>query len=1143
MRLGKLILPLLLVLCCVLEARAADPAFVGILAYALEDEAQARLQLSDETLQKLREVIAAREQQAISLALSIKDLPREQRNARLEPFVRESEKQGLALLTLEQRSMLRQYLVYRSGMASLAQAEVAAVLELSQDQQSAVQRLLNEREQEMLRGGERERRLARAKYERQLRSLLSREQLAAWQQMAGVAGDTLVAISEQDPQERESSPGQSEPTAEQEAPADSDDGQAGATPEQAQESKDQGDVKLRFSFRYQPWEDVLNWLSEEADLSLQSDLVPEGTFNYSDSRAYTPTEAIDLINGVLLTRGYTLVRRGRLLTVMNLEDEIPDVLVEFVPVEKLDQRGEFELLKTVFQLSKMEPSTAEAEIRQLLGPGRTMVVMPQSQQVMVTETAGKLRMIRDVIDRVENPDKYRTGKVVEINLKHITAEEVFSLVRPHLGLEEEQLTGEGISLSANAVGTRIFAAGDQAKLTILQEIVERADESVVGDTATTVAEQPQLQTYQIRAATPEQVLAVLQTLLAGLPDVRLDIDTANRKLIALARPTEHKTIQATLQELEGEAPQADIIPLNRLDPETALSLINTFFPSAEEGGTNAPIVTADPVTMKLYIRGTATQVAQIRELLSKIEGPEARGPGGNVRVLPFTGGSALEAIQRAERLWTGRNPIRMNIPAEASGPGNIQLKSLGTEPRAEPPAGEADSQDKPSMPAPTRDTSGQSNRSRVTRASTPAMDYQFVAQDTGEEPSPSDQSYAEIRVEVTPAGIVIASDDEEALDRFEDLVRRFMALDSGQPDFNVFFLKFAKADVARQLLQDILGGTSTGGGGNLLGDVASNLIGGPLGSLLGGGGGGGEESSTVTTIQASGAVSIVADPRLNALVVQAVPADIRMIEQLLKVIDREGSITEVYTAGMPRIIPVIYTSAADVASVVKEAFADRMSGGGGGASRGGGNQQAQAAEFIRALRGGGRGGRGGGNEARGEEAKMTVAVDSRSNSLIVTAPEQLYLQVRALVEQIDQAGVESTESIQVLSTKNNPELIQQALAKIYGLQSGTTTAGGTRSSSTSGSSTPGGPSSASDIQARIQAFQALRGSGAFGGSRGGFGGGDTGGRGGFGGGTTGGRGGFGGFGRGGTGFGGFRGGGTSGRGGGTTGGRGGRGGR
>ena len=38
--------------------------------------------------------------------------------------------------------------------------------------------------------------------------------------------------------------------------------------------------------------------------------MPKGTFNYTDDRQYTPAQAIDLLNNVLATKGYLLVRRG-----------------------------------------------------------------------------------------------------------------------------------------------------------------------------------------------------------------------------------------------------------------------------------------------------------------------------------------------------------------------------------------------------------------------------------------------------------------------------------------------------------------------------------------------------------------------------------------------------------------------------------------------------------------------------------------------------------------------------------------------------------------------------------------------------------------------------------------------------------------
>ena len=62
------------------------------------------------------------------------------------------------------------------------------------------------------------------------------------------------------------------------------------------------------------------------------DAPPPGTFNYTDGREYTPAEAIDLINSVLLTKGYTLVRRDRMLLLVNLEDGVPPNLVTSVPV-------------------------------------------------------------------------------------------------------------------------------------------------------------------------------------------------------------------------------------------------------------------------------------------------------------------------------------------------------------------------------------------------------------------------------------------------------------------------------------------------------------------------------------------------------------------------------------------------------------------------------------------------------------------------------------------------------------------------------------------------------------------------------------------------------------------------------------------
>ena len=348
---------------------------------------------------------------------------------------------------------------------------------------------------------------------------------------------------------------------------------------------------------------------------------------------------------------------------------------------------------------------------------------------------------------------------------------------------------------------------------------------------------------------------------------------------------------------------------------------------------------------------------------------------------------------------------------------------------------------------------------------------------------------SDIRIEFTPNGVLISSEDTQALDQFEEILRTVMgpATSPSGKKFTVYFLKHCKAEVARQLISDILGGTSSGGsgGGSLVGDVASNLMGGGggiLGALLGGGGGG--DGGVVTTVQATGPVSIVADTRLNCLVVQALPVDVKLLEQLLKVIDREGSITDVETAGKPHILPIRYLEAEQVAGIVREAFSNRMASASGGQAGGG---QPNPVELIRALRGG-RGGRADA-DVKSEEAKMTITVDNRSNSLIVTAPEPLFEQVEELVALVDQGSPELDESIRIVSfKKSNPETMQRALAAILGASTSSQTSTNRGQSGQRQGNQFGMPFGAATAGGGAPFMQRSQGMGGMGGFPGGMGG-------------------------------------------------------
>lgn len=1060
------------------SAQAADATFVGVLSLAVEKEVADKIGLADDVRVKLMELIDQREQAALELAIKIKDLSPEERAKELAPFVAESEAAGLALLSDEQKTALEKVRIARAGMQSLTEEKVAKQLGINDEQREKVAALIKERDEQLAAGGDSKRSITLAYYEGKLARVLTPEQKAAWDNLAGLQpGEKPPAVGGGEKSAERTGAPMVAGGANQTGGAPST---GGATTKPAEvppapRAKASPDGKLRFNFRYAAWKDVLDWFATQADLSLEAETIPPGTFNYTDTRAYTPGEALDILNGVLLTKGYTLVRRGRLLMVVNLEDAPPfDRLVSRIEPEELEERGEFELVGVLFQLDKFAPEDAETEIKKLIGPQGSLTVMPKARQIYVTETAGKLRTIKRIIDRVENPDAGRDDALTEIVLKHADLATAMQTIRPLMGIPEDRYAtpDASIKIVPDEVGGRLIVSAKPDKVAKIQEIVKLIDlpSLIEEEVPTSPLEAPQIEVYKLGGLDPNVVLPVMQTILADLPDVRLTIDAKANTLVAMARPAQHATVKAVLAEMQKDKNQFDVITLRRVDPQLAVLTINKMFGAGEGGDPNAPKVDADPTTRQLIVRGSTEQVSAIRDLLDKMgegQGEDvAAGERGPVRFLPITGNSAQNVLDQMQAIWptVGSNRIRIVKPSSDSGgtrpremrvprdddrsedAGDFDPLEMLREHNALPPRtpDAAKPEDAAPKAPPSDSKSTQRTKSRV-RASFAA--YQAPAEEAAskeeKKPEKPTKPGAEIVVTVTPNGIVIASEDLEALDEFERLFQTLAdrAPVGGGADFTIIYLKYAKAETAAALLQEILGASGgsaggDGGGGGLIGNIASMALGGGggggdlIGGLLGLGGddGGG---STAGAIKTSGKVTVIPDPRLNALVVQAGPMDMDIVEQLLKVIDQEFSPEDVQTQPVPRMIPVEYVTADEVAAVVREVYASRISAS---AAQGQQRQQPSPEEFIRALRGGGRGSRGGGGERqRGEETKMTIGVDRRSNALIVSAPDPLFREVQALVKQIDQAGTETDEVTEVVQIKSgNPELVKNAIAAHLG---------------------------------------------------------------------------------------------------------------
>ncbi len=806
-------------------------------------------------------------------------------------------------------------------------------------------------------------------------------------------------------------------------------------PAQADQLESPSDDGLRFSFAATPWRDVVKWLADESELALHVDSLPTGSFTYSDPSPYTHQGAIDRVNLFLLPQGFTLVRSGKLLSVINLGDSRSmqqlDALADFVTVAELAGRENHDVVKCIFPLGELDAEDAVQELS-ALNLMTTPAVFSKTNQLMITDTAGKLLNVKAILDAFQ-PSQMDNGTVVKsFALKHVDAEDVLVVARPHLGLATGEMIGIDVSISADTLGKNIFVTGIEDKVKLIEGLIASIDQPK--QNMSTESGELVLKAHLVAGGNVETVYNVLQTLLAG-KSIRLSMDEEAGSVVALAPPAVQAEIEKTVLELQASDAQFAVIPLKSIDPYFAVSLLEEMldlpdaFDDPDEIDPDAPKIDADPGNMRLFVRGKKSDIEQIREIVEGLDTGSSTSSDEVFRVLPLKGKQAEQILETAVKFWRGANPVivfRSSEPAQPAATERVVTESPSATHQGSVGLPKVLHHGSAGQSAPRTLTADQATSGQWS-------DQRWLTANTSSK-APA------IRCQVTARGLLLQSDDSEALDQFEEHLRIIAGpVDSMPSPPIVFYLKYTKADDALRMLAELLDGGDAADefeGGTLVnGFVSSGSS--LLGSLV--------TSRDGTTTMTSGSMTVLADTRLNRLIAQGTAAEIERIENYLKIIDKDNSITAIETYGTAHVIELVNSRASDVAQAIRDAFAGRVVAGGtsssGGQAQPGSPQaQRQAAEAAAAAakaKAGGDDARQNnkkGNEkqapasrtAKNLEPKITVAVHEPSNSLIVTAPEQLFKEVEKLALSIDSRGEQLVEVVAPM----NGDLIELVLQQV-----------------------------------------------------------------------------------------------------------------
>ncbi len=379
--------------------------------------------------------------------------------------------------------------------------------------------------------------------------------------------------------------------------------------------------KLKFNFSKQKWSDVLDWLAAQSDLALIMNEEPPGTFHYSDSKEYTPGEALDLINGVLLTKGFALIRHERALNVVDLRNGIPQEIVPRVAIADIPQRGRFEIVTVAFPIGGRDPQAILAEIKPLLGTHHVATALPASKQIVVTDRAGVMEAIAAVISSVPAPAAAPTPPAPEKpvlktypldTLDPAATLEVFKVLLGIEAIHDSQLE----VLNVYATPTQQAAAAQ-----LLEQLQQ-------GDTVSRL----QLEVYPLASLSPEQRTQLVQDLELVAPKARVRIDEDAQQLVVWGSPEQHADVRQAIVKLitspgRGTRKQIRVFAVERRDVTSLIELLRTLVPRAE--------LTADPAARRIVAVAASEDLTTLAELITELDTGQSADDLPTLRVYPL----------------------------------------------------------------------------------------------------------------------------------------------------------------------------------------------------------------------------------------------------------------------------------------------------------------------------------------------------------------------------------------------------------------------------------------------------------------------------------------------------------------------------
>jgi len=846
------------------------------------------------------------------------------------------------------------------------------------------------------------------------------------------------------------------------------------------DAKPDADGRIEFNFYGQAWPDVLQWLANISDYSLDWQELPKDYVNVTNTRAYTLAEALDLFNRLLLERGYTMIPQGRILSVIRISKVDPSLLTRVEDEADLLDLPAHQFAKITFKLpDELKADQAATDVKPLLSPHAKVQPLLATNRLLVIDAVINLREVSQLLN-AEHAAAVGHTVPTEFTLRFARANRVADQVMILLGLDpasrrtpeelqvetqrlqlfqQMQQRGADVSkflrpdsapkvfLAVNERNNSILVNAPRGEMQIIQRAIEHLD-IPSGAAASALSGALSMQKYQLVTISPQAVLTALQEIGDLDPRTQLQTDSDAKIVFANATAADHQKIQAMIDNLDGTGRQLEVIWLRRLPADSVAATLHNLMVGKEEkedensrrpyyfysysDGNNQKQkpkgefrVDADIENNRLLLWANDSELKEVRQFLEKLgEIPGRSGNPHTVRFLDPRNEQATRALlEQLQRIWTGPNELRVEPPPPQDEP---STKAAPEASKSRQPANQEAGTAPPTSYLVAARPVGSPPAVAPSRTSLSvvgvAAEKNANAELGADSVAPAAEAAPPITIGLTADGrLYLNSPDTTALDQLEDLIA---SLTPPAADFQVFYLKYASASLVTLNLEEYFEGEEQF-------NTEDNWWRAYYGfSFQGGaspeGGGLGKRRK----------IRFIFDFDTNSiLATNATPAQLAIVDSLIKIYDMPPSEDSI-SARSFQIFQLKYSRADSVAKTIKEVYRDLLSSKDKDFDQRNGQKSegSQTNNYYRIS-----GGAGGSESEKPTKVKasfqgaLSVGVDDVSNTVIVSAQEDWMPSIAKMIEFLDESARPKTAvTLHRLDGQVDAKTLQTVLAQLVG---------------------------------------------------------------------------------------------------------------